>query len=181
MKQLISAAVLLFGSALAHAQPTHWTFSYTGFYDQEAAQFMPELRIDGTFSGHDANADGVLDAAELSSLSIGGIDYVACAGGSNAYYHCGAERFRFSSEEGLSFSLGEYGSDPEGWRGAGHFLTTGDMSYDYRFDPYSNSEHHLRWTDGTMLSMVSSVPESPAWALLLVGLIGLRGLAPHKR
>jgi len=171
MKHLISAGVLLLGSTLAHAQATHWTFSYTGFYDQEAAQFMPEMRIDGAFSGHDANADGMLEAAELNSLTLGGIDYVACAGGSNAHYHCGAERFHFSTSEGLSFSLGEYGSDPEGWRGAGYLVTTGDLSYEYRFDPYATTEHHLRWTDGTVLTMVSVVPESPAWAMLLAGLL----------
>ena len=38
MKHLLSATALLFGSALAHAQTAHWTFTYTGFYDHEACQ-----------------------------------------------------------------------------------------------------------------------------------------------
>lgn len=180
MKHLITAAALLLGSAAAHAQSAHWTFSYIGFYDQEAALFMPDLRIDGSFAGNDANGDGVLEGGELTSLMLGNIDYVACASGSNAYYHCGAERFHFSTTDGLSFSLGEYASDPEGWRGGGYLVTTGDMSYQYSFDPYSSSEHHLRWTEGTTLRMVSAVPEAPAWAMLLAGL-GVCGLGARVR
>jgi hypothetical protein len=173
MKYLITAGALFLGSALAHAQSTHWTFSYTGFYDKEAAQFMPDARIDGSFSGHDGNADGVLERGELTSLLLGSMDYVACAGSSNASYHCGADSFRFSPNEGLSFSLGEYGGDPEGWTGGGYLVTTGDMSYQYRYDPYSNTEHHLYWTEGTTLNMMSAVPEAPAWTMLLAGVAGL--------
>jgi MYXO-CTERM domain-containing protein len=47
------------------------------------------------------------------------------------------------------------------------------MSYEYRFDPSTTTEHHLYWTDGTVLSMVSPVtpvPEAPAWAMLAAGL-----------
>jgi hypothetical protein len=173
MKHLIPAAALLFCSAFAHAQSVHWAFSYTGFYDQEAALFLPGMRIAGSFSGVDANLDGVLERSELTSLTIGEMDYVACAAGSNAYYRCGADSFRFSAGEGLAFSLGETSSDPEGWVGGGHLITSGDMSYEYRFDPYSTTERHLRWTDDTVLAMVSVVPEAPAWAMLLVGVLGL--------
>jgi hypothetical protein len=173
MKHLISAVALLSCSAFAQAQSTHWAFSYTGFYDQEAGLFMPDLRLDGSFAGIDANLDGILERGELTSLKIGEMDYVACAGSSNAYYHCGADSFRFSTGEGLAFSLGETSSDPEGWVGGGHLITTGEMRYEYRFDPYSTSEHHLRWTEDTALYMVSTVPEVPAWAMLLVGVTGV--------
>lgn len=175
MKHLFTATALLLGSALAHAQSAHWTFTYTGFYDHEAAVFLPDMQIAGSFTGTDQNADGVLDVGELSSLTIGSTDYVACASGSNAYYHCGADSFSFSPERGLSFSLGEYGSDPEGWRGGGHLIESGKLSYEYQFDPRTTTEHHLYWTDGTVLSMVSAspvspVPEAPAWAMLAAGL-----------
>jgi MYXO-CTERM domain-containing protein len=175
MKHHIVATALMFGSALAHAQSAHWTFTYTGFYDQEAAVFLPDMQIAGSFTGTDANADGVLDLGELNSLTIGSMDYIACASGSNAYYHCGADRFTFSPNQGLSFSLGEYGSDPEGWRGGGHFVESGKMRYDYDFDPRTSTEHHLLWTDATSLTMlsaspVSPVPEAPAWAMLAAGL-----------
>jgi hypothetical protein len=140
MKHHIVATALMFGSALAHAQSAHWTFTYTGFYDQEAAVFLPDMQIAGSFTGTDANADGVLDLGELNSLTIGSMDYIACASGSNAYYHCGADRFTFSPNQGLSFSLGEYGSDPEGWRGGGHFVESGKMRYEYDFDPRTSTD-----------------------------------------
>jgi hypothetical protein len=175
MKYVVTATALLLGSALAHAQSAHWTFSYTGFYDQEAAVFLPEMQIAGSFTGTDLDADGVLEIGELSSLTIGSMDYVACAAGSNAYYHCGADSFSFSPERGLAFSLGEYGSDPEGFHSGGQLIESGKLSYEYQITPYSTMEHHLNWTADTTLSMfsaspVSPVPEASGWAMLLAGL-----------
>jgi MYXO-CTERM domain-containing protein len=189
MKFIATAGALLLASTLAHAQTSHWAFSYTGFYDQEAAAFLPDLRIDGSFSGIDANGDGVLERGELTSLLVDAKDYVACAAGSNAYYHCDADSFRFSAESGLSFGVSEYSSDPEGLYGGGHFVTTGQMVYDYQFAPYGGSEHHLLWTDATALTMssalpgtesVPAVPEAPAWAMLLAGVGGI-GLWRRRR
>jgi hypothetical protein len=190
MKYLFSAGALLLSTALAHAQSAHWTFTYTGFYDHEAAVFLPEMQIYGSFTGADLDGDGLLEREELSSLTIGSMDYVACAGSSNAYYHCGADSFGFSPERGLSFSLGEYGSDPEGWNGGGHLIESGKLSYDYQITPYNTSEHHLYWTEDTVLNMmsaspvspVSSVPEAPGWAMLAAGLggIGLWWRRPAK-
>lgn len=175
MKHLFTFTALLLGSALAQAQSAHWTFTYTGFYDQEAAIFVPDMQIAGSFTGSDLDADGILEIGELSSLTIGSMDYIACAAGSNAYYHCGADSFTFSAERGLSFSLGEYGSDPEGWNSGGHLIETGKLSYDYQITPYNTTEHHLLWTGNTVLSMVSAspvspVPEAPGWAMLAAGL-----------
>jgi MYXO-CTERM domain-containing protein len=115
------------------------------------------------------------------------MDYVACAAGSNAYYHCGADSFTFSPGRGLSFSLGEYGGDPEGLNSGAHLVESGKLSYDYQITPYATSEHHLYWTEGTVLNMVSAsavtpVPEAPAWAMLLAGLgaVGLWRRRPAK-
>jgi MYXO-CTERM domain-containing protein len=187
MKHLFTATALLFGSALAHAQSAHWTFTYTGFYDQEAAAFLPDMQIAGSFTGIDVDADGVLEIGELSSLTIGAMDYIACAASSNAYYHCGADSFVFSPNTGLSFSLGEYGSDPEGWNSGGHLIESGKLSYDYQITPYNTAEHHLLWTGDTVLNMmsaspVSPVPEAPAWAMLAAGLgaVGLWRRRPAK-
>jgi MYXO-CTERM domain-containing protein len=49
------------------------------------------------------------------------------------------------------------------------------MSYECRFAPSTTTEHHLYWTEGTVLSMLSAspvtpVPEAPAWAMLAAGL-----------
>jgi hypothetical protein len=52
------------------------------------------------------------------------------------------------------------------------------MDYEYRYDPYSSSEHHLLWTadtrlalqdDGVRASVLATVPEAPVWAMLLAG------------
>ena len=190
MKPILSAAVLLLCSALAHAEPTQWTFTYTGFYDGEASAFLPDAVLSGSFTGEDTNADGVLDRVELTSLVLAGRDYVACAAYSSALAFCGADRFSFSPQAGLAFSAGEYGGDAEGYVGGGHLYTSGEMDYSYRYDPYASSEHHLYWTADTRLSLsttvaaasvVSAVPEAPAWAMLLVGLGALGGGRAWRR
>jgi predicted porin len=172
MKHILSAALLI-ASAAAHAQSSHWTFNYTGFYDREAAVFLPDMTLSGSFTGVDANQDGVLERGELTSLTIGEMDYVACGANSNATYHCGADSFQFSPDSGLSFSVGEYGGDPEGWVGSGHIVTTGDALYDYQFNPNTSTEHHLDWNQATTLSMVSVVPEPASFAMLAAGLAGI--------
>lgn len=172
MKHIFSAALLL-ASVAAHAQAIHWTFSYTGFYDREAAQFLPDMTLSGSFTGSDTNGDGVLDRDELTSLTIGTQDYVACAASSNTTYHCGADSFTFSPDSGLSFSVGEYGGDAEGWVGSGHIVTTGDAVYDYQFNPDTSTEHHLDWTEATSLNMMSAVPEPASYAMLVAGLAGI--------
>lgn len=203
MKFILSTGALLLSTALAQATPIGWAFSYTGFYDTEAGTFLSDMRLDGSFAGTDANRNGVLERGELTSLLFGGKDYVACAAASNAYYHCGADTFTYSARDGLAFSLGEYGGDPEGWNSSGHLVTSGQMSYDYQITPYATTEHHLMWTDATALALTSlqprtskmvlasltsvappaavataavataAVPEAPTWALMLAGLAGL--------
>ena len=202
MKSLFSTVVLpaavllaaaLPGSTPAHAQPVHWTFSYTGFQDQEAGAFRPELVLSGAFSGDDANGDGVLERGELQSLRVGDLDYVACAAASNASYHCGADSFLFSPAQGLSFSLGAWGSDPEGWVGGGHLIESGKLRHDYQFNPGGSSEQHLLWTGATLLQLApvlamatdagasadvprtnaAAVPEPATWTMFALGLAGV--------
>jgi len=172
MKHIFSAALLI-ASVAAHAQSSYWTFNYTGFYDREAALFLPGATLSGSFSGVDANRDGVLERGELTSLIIGATDYVACGGDSNATYHCGTDNFRFSPDGGLSFSLGQYGADPEGLVGSGHIVTTGDSIFDYQFNPNTSTEHHLDWNPATTLNIVSVVPEPASFAMLAAGLAGI--------
>jgi len=138
----------------------------------------------------------VLERAELTSLLVGSKNYIACAGDSNAYYQCGADSFTFSSK-GLSFSLGEFGSDPEGWVGGGHTITTGDSDFSWHNDPSSYTEHHLDWTAGTHLLLTSStgvdgagaiqlgqvpaVPEASTWSMLLAGMAAVGSLRLVRR
>lgn len=153
MKSLLFTGALLLASASAHALPIHLNFSYTGFYDQEAGAFRPDVALSGAFAGDDLDGDGLLEREELRSLTVDGTDYVACAATSNASYHCGADSFLYSPTDGLSFSLGAYGSDPEGWVGGGHLIETGNMRYDYQFNPGGSTGQHLYWTRSTLLRM----------------------------
>jgi len=153
MKSLLVTGALLFASASVHALPIHMNFSYTGFYDQEAGAFRRDVALSGVFAGDDLDGDGLLEREELRALTVDGTDYVACAAASNASYHCGADSFLYSPTGGLSFSLGAHGSDPEGWVGGGHLIETGNMRYDYQFNPGASTEQHLYWTRSTLLQM----------------------------
>jgi len=176
MKLLLSAGALLLSCATAHAlatpTPVSWTFSYTGFYDQDAGAFRPELALSGSFSGSDADGDGLLEHGELATLLIGGTDYVACRSASNASYSCGADSFLFSPGGGLSFSLGAFGSDPEGWVGGGHLIESGNMRHDYAFNPGGSEDHYLYWTRSTRLQlapMTAALPNAKSGLLATVG------------
>ena len=179
MKKLLSTGALLLCCTAAHADPAtpiSWGFSFNGFYDSVSNSFLPQEVISGSFRGEDANGDGLLEKSELFSLVVGELDYIACAATSNAYYQCGANSFSFSPDEGLSFSVGSYGSDPEGWVGGGRLVTTGDQHYAYDYNPAETSERHLYWTAETRLtlnSLMAPVPEPHTWAMLAAGLLGL--------
>lgn len=187
MKRLhpLLAAVLLCAGAAAQAQSSSWTFTYTGFYDREARSFLPDASLSGTFAGADTNGDGILERNELTALTIGAVDYVACAADSNAYYRCGTDQFRFGPGNDLSFTLGRFGQDPEGFVGAGTIVITDDTIFDYRFTPNGSTEHHLDWTKSTTLA-VSLVAEPASGAMLAAGLLavgwmGRRGRPTSRR
>jgi len=179
-KFLYAGALLLCCTAtyadVAHADPADtisWGFSFNGFFDSVSNSFLPEEVISGSFKGHDLDSDGLLEKDELLSLVIGELDYIACAATSNANYQCGATSFSFSQDAGLSFSVGSYGQDPEGWVGGGRLITTGDQHYAYDFKPNVTTERHLYWTSDTQLTMMSQAPEPHAWAMLVAGLLGV--------
>lgn len=176
MKKLLPCAALALCCTAAHADPISWGFSFNGFYDSATSSFLPQEVIQGSFRGNDLNGDGLLARDELMSLVVGELDYIACASSSNAYYQCGATSFSFSQEKGLNFSVGSYGSDPEGWAGGGRLITTGDQHYAYDFNPGMTVERHLYWTSETQLSMstmAAAVPEPQTWAMFGLGLLGL--------
>lgn len=173
MKKLLTTGALLLGCAAAHADPVSWGFSFAGFYDQEANLFLTDEVISGSFKGDDMNGNGLLEIGELTTLVVGELDYIACAANSNAYYQCGATAFSFSPDAGLSFSVGSYGNDPEGWVGGGKLITVGDMHYAYEYNPMATNERHLRWTSDTTLTIMSQAPEPGTWAMLGVGLLGI--------
>jgi hypothetical protein len=157
-----------------------WHFTYQGFLDSVSGTFLADRRLTGAFTGIDGNGDGIFARSEITSFLLDGYDYVACESQSNEYWTCGLEQFAFGPGEALSFRAGQYGTDPEGWVGGGHYFISGDGEYEYRFHPGYYEQSSYRWTDRTTFA-ISSAPEPAAWALLLVGLPFAYGARRRKK
>lgn len=165
----------------ACAIPAHggtWTFEYRGFHDAIAGVFLPGRTLAGSFSGRDDDGDGAIGRAELTSLVVGGVDFIACESQSNQYWRCGTDAFAYRDGT-LSFSAGLHGTDPEGWAGGGHLYASGEREYRFDFRPNHFEEWEYQWTPQTAFA-ISPAPEPGAWALLLAGL-PLALLAARRR
>jgi hypothetical protein len=169
-RHLFCAASLAGACAAAGASET-WTFVYTGFLDTTDNTFLPDHKLPGSFTGYDSNRNGIMERAEITSLFLGGKDYVACGADSNEYYSCGADTFSYSTLAGLSFSAGESGRDPEGWVGGGHYYISGDGEYTYAYRPGHEESQAYLWTAQTGFSITSPGPEPGTWSMLGVGVL----------
>jgi len=165
MPRTFLCAVLAACAIPGHAET--WSFEYQGFHDSLAGTFLPERKLTGSFSGQDSDGDGVVARAEILSLVVNGVDFIACESHSNEYYRCGTEAFAYRDGT-LSFTVGQSGRDPEGYVGAGHLYTTGEREYRYEFWPGQFAEWEYRWTPETTFA-ITAMPEPGTWALLLAG------------
>jgi hypothetical protein len=175
LKTLISSILAI------HALPLHaetWNFAYQGFQDRAANIFLPDRIITGSFAGHDANANGAIERAEITSLVLNDFDYVACESQSNEFWRCGTEHFSYQDGK-LLFRAGFNAADPEGWVGGAHYFIAGDqeLGFDFRPGYFVNWSYH--WTPQTTFT-ISAVPEPGTWALLLAGL-PLAAFAARRR
>ncbi|QGZ41997.1 putative secreted protein with PEP-CTERM sorting signal [Pseudoduganella flava] len=160
------------GALVACALPAvaeTWHFTYQGFHDSTSGTFIADRQLTGAFTGIDGDGDGIVARSEITSFLLNDYDYVACESQSNEYWKCGLEQFTFGTGGALSFKAGQWGTDPEGWVGGGHYFISGDGEYEYHFRPDHYEESSYRWTDQTSF-MISSAPEPATWALLLTGL-----------
>lgn len=176
-------------SAAASAANT-WQFSYVGFFDEDNWAFAENYTISGSFTGNDANQDGILDKAEITQFVLNGTDYMACGGANSPYNYCGTDRFRYELGGKLDFSAGTAGTDPEGNFGGGYVVRAGIEEYSYRFTPYSETRSGAYlWTDETRFSIMSTssggvtppVPEPGTWAMVLTGVALVAGVARRRK
>lgn len=164
----------------ASAETGTWNFSYTGFFDQNAGMFDAQRQLVGSFTGDDADGDGILSRSEISSLKLNGFEYVGCESESNAYYHCGADTFSYTPGGTLEFTAGITGSDPEGLVFRGHLFLSGQQELTYHHTPGSILETAYLWRDQTQF-VITAVPEPGTWAMLATGLLLISGAALRRR
>lgn len=189
MFKTIAFATLMAASCGAHAVTT-WNFSYTGFL-HESTYFFDDARVlQGSFSGDDTNGDGYVGKDEITSFSLNGVEFLGCAGDSNEFYQCGTDTFEYQIGGGLAFSAGQRGEDPYGGLYSGHYYTTGDREFEYRFTPFESYRNDYLWTEQTQFAIdkvavggspVISVPEPGTWAMLATGLLLVTGMARRRR
>lgn len=187
---VLAATLAASSAASAAGGPTTWTFSYTGFYNQNSGLFDNGYQLAGSFTGSDMDSDGFIGKSEITAFSLGGTNYVACAGDSNDYYSCGVDTFNYKVGGKLEFFASIRGSDPEGQVSAGHYIHAGVGEFRYRDTPYWSSESANLWTADTYFKIspemksggsVPAVPEPGTWAMLATGLLLVAGTALRRR
>jgi len=180
--KVIAAAVLAASAACAHA--ADWNFSYTGFYHQEAATWLPDRIITGRFSGEDSNHDGVISLGELTALDVFGQDYFDGCQSMNDYYNrCELYALSYKPTGQLEISASEWGTD-EAFSGWGGGITTGSSAYSYTYGMFGDYRTTLLWTGATAFAITPAplpVPEPSEATLLIMGLLTLAGYRRSRK
>ncbi len=180
---LLGAADCAGMTARAQAQPDSTTigFTITGFADAATGVYDPNKSYSGSFTGADANGDGLIELNELTAFTWAGVDYKQrfgyegyCGDGSNNFF-CGL--YTFTYKPGLQPDFSTYW---ESWDG--HLAEEGSTVAGNRIvltvknGPGSQTE---LWTSDTQFSL-SPVPE-PRQATMLLTALALGGLMAARR
>lgn len=125
LKQLLCATALAACAASAQAEvASQWQFTWTGFLISNPTQsyFDPSRSVTGTFSGIDADHDGIIILAEVTELTVGGIDWATC--GDGPFVACGISRFSYSAQGGLDLRTQQISYEENPWTGTSVTRTT---------------------------------------------------------
>jgi len=179
LKHKFLAVLVALACGVAQAADRTWTFSYTGFYNQDTQLFDPTFSIAGSFTGEDRNGDGSIDGTELASFWVDTTEYVGCGSVNSPYYNCGMDHFWYKNGS-LQFNTTVSSQDPEGIVSHGQVIQAGSSVYSYLSAPFGSSESTMKWTNRTQFALQSPVPEADAYAMLLTGLACL-GLVARRR
>lgn len=189
MLKTVAFATLLAASCAASAATT-WTFSYTGFQDATAGNFVSDYKMEGSFVGDDANGDGFIEKSEITSLLLNNINYISCSADNNEFYYCGADRFSYQiGEKKLDFYVGINGASPDNSVMSGHYFHSGVEEIDYFYSPVDYHQSGYLWTEQTQFQIsqgitsgapLPAVPEPGTWVMLASGLALLAGATARR-
>ncbi len=180
-------ACLLAGSACtAHAEPSAWNFSYTGFFvtsstirpegDVYVESFEPAEQITGRFIGEDDDGNGILELGELSVFILEGRDYLPCIANPSPYGRCSIGSFSYGQDGELDFSANWNSNDDffSSWTSS---MTSGVSARYVHSSLYSETTRMMYWTEETRFHIVAApVPEPATGAMAVAGLMLLAGL-----
>jgi hypothetical protein len=182
---LAPALILALGGAHVPAcAQTAWSFSYTGFLLEETGEFQPGYRLDGYFTGADANADGLITKDELGRFNWNGYDYFpgdfyGCWGS-----WCTLNAFSYRLADGqLSFDADWHYSDEAVYSstrtvaGLSH-VTHYEHGYP-RMDEVTNRVY--LWTGQTRFAITPPPVPEPATPALLAGGVAVLGAVRIRR
>jgi len=193
---LLAATLACIAPALAHAAPTTWNFSYTGFdttlrqvdnwagTDVTTTGFRADATVAGSFTGADNNGNGLIELSELTGFTLGRDDYFGCApSGDMVAYTCSIDRFSFDPAGTLDVktSVVNYG---EVYWSRGIDFTAGSAYNEYDQGRYTSQALTYAWTGQTRFAAVAApVPEPAGAGMAAAGvlLLGVTACARRSR
>lgn len=194
MRRILLASLLAGSAWTAHAEPTSWTFGWTGFQSTltiierkgnttvttVTEEFLPDASFAGRFTGEDLDGDGIIGLSELSYLNYQGDNHLTCGPDDDAVRNCTLDSFRFDLDGELSYAAGYSGHTAnESWDG---YVTTGVSTRSSGSNATRDFTRIMLWTPQTRFyAYALPVPEPASGAMALAGLLLVAGLRRRMR
>lgn len=150
-----------------------WRFRFQGFLDGDTGIFLPDVRLEGNFSGNDGDGNGVIDMDELTGFTLAGHEYVHpnCSDPSSGFY-CNLDAFSYRLNGRMTFDATEAYYDVIGYanryRAEDRIVS---IVYGFGGEEYTRVQY---WTSQTTFTITPPlVPEPSMASLAVIGLIAL--------